>query len=106
MWPSPFPQRYCALSTTATAASELFLFGGIAQEPDRISNDQYMISTWDFSTTLLQTSGDVPNPRFEHSAMLTSTILLIWGGIASFTNKIKQNEALDDSLYLLNLGTS
>jgi hypothetical protein len=100
-WPSPFPRRLHALSTTATAAGELFLFGG--KTHDRIRNDLYIISTRDFSTTLLQTSGDVPNPRYAHRAVLTSTILLIWGGM---TNQNAQYQSDDDSFYLLNLGTS
>jgi hypothetical protein len=99
--PSPFPRRLHALSTTATAAGELFLFGG--KTHDRIRNDLYIISTRDFSTTLLQTSGDVPNPRYAHRAVLTSTILLIWGGM---TNQNAQYQSDDDSFYLLNLGTS
>jgi hypothetical protein len=98
-WPSPFPRRLHALSTTATAAGELFLFGG--KTDDRIANDLYMISTRDFSTTLLQTSGDVPNPRYGHRAVLTSTTLLIWGGTTDSTH---QND--DDSFYLLDLSTS
>ena len=93
---SLFPRSFHALSTTATAVGELFLFGG--RTPDRISNDVYRISTRDFSTTLLQTSGDVPNPRYGHCAVLTSTILLIWGGTTGSTD---QND--DDSFYLLNL---
>ncbi|KAI0283606.1 hypothetical protein BGY98DRAFT_1183851 [Russula aff. rugulosa BPL654] len=105
-WPSPFPRLFHALSTTATAAGELFLFGGLGHSSESPRNDLYVISTRDFSTTLLQTSGDVPNPRYGHRAVLTSTILLIWGGMANFSDKIIQNQALDDSLYLLNLGTT
>ena len=70
-------------------------------------NDLYVISTRDFSTTLLQTGGDVPGPRYGHCVVLTSTILLIWGGSTNL--KVKKNhlnQDLDDSLYLLNLGTS
>jgi hypothetical protein len=88
-----------ALSASATATGELFLFGGYVHSPGSPSNDLYVISTRDFSITLLQTSGDVPSPRYGHRAVLSSTILLIWGGIM-------QNEAFDDSLYFLNLGTS
>ncbi|KAF8492373.1 hypothetical protein F5888DRAFT_1858822 [Russula emetica] len=94
--PSPFPRYDYALSTSTTAAGELFLFGGYVQSSWSLSSDLYVISTRDFSTTLLKTSGDVPSPRYGHSAVLSSTILLIWGGIM-------QNQALDDSLYLLNL---
>jgi Kelch motif len=98
-WPSPFPRHSHAISTTATAAGELFLFGGFSDGHYR--GDLYVISTRDLSTTLLKTSGDVPSPRYAHCAVLTSTILLIWGG-ASYQNV--QNS--DDSFYLLNLGTS
>ena len=101
--PSPFPRHLHALSTTATAAGELFLFGGIAHDRDggHIGNDLYVISTRDFSTTLLQANGDVPGPRCAHHAVLTGTLLLIWGGS---TDSTEQND--DDSFYLLNLGTS
>ncbi|KAI0283615.1 hypothetical protein BGY98DRAFT_682872 [Russula aff. rugulosa BPL654] len=103
--PSPFHRESHALSTSATAAGELFLFlfGGYVHGSDSPSNDLYMFSTRDFSTTLLQTSGDVPNPRYGHCAVLTSTILFIWGGTTNFRDRIVQNQALDDSLYTLNL---
>ena len=98
---SPFP-RYChALTATATAAGELFLFGGYVH--GSASNDLYIFSTRDFSTTLLQTSGKVPSPRVAPGVALTNTNLLIWGGMGD-GNVLKQRP--DDSLYLLNLGTS
>ena len=63
-----------------------------------------MFSTRDFSTTLLQTSGDVPSPRGTHGAALISTnTLLIYGGNV---NPGDQNVLNHDSLHLLNLGTS
>jgi hypothetical protein len=88
-----------SLSTSATTSGELFLFGGYVHKSRTSSNDLYVISTQDFSTTLLKTNGDVPSPRFGHCAVLTSTTLLIWGGSA-------QNQNDDDSFYLLNLGMS
>ena len=102
-WPSPFPRRLHALPTTATATGELFLFGGIAR--DGIHNDLHVISTRDFSTSLLKTSGDVPSPRFAHRAVLTNTTLLIWGGETDLSDQEAQNQSNDDSFYLLNLGT-
>jgi hypothetical protein len=106
-WPSPFPRRFHALPTSATAAGELFLFGGYVHSSESPSNDLYVISTQDFSTTLLKTSGDVPSPRYAHRAVLTSTILLIWGGMRSFSLQNAQYQSDDDSsFYLLNLGTS
>ena len=98
--PSPFPRYGHNLTTTATAPSRSFLFGGLAH--DRASNDLYVISTRDFSATLLQTSGEVPAPRRGHVAALTSTSLLICGGMGG-----DYSDELDyGSLYLLNLGTS
>jgi len=102
--PSPFPRYGHALSTTATAAGELFLFGGYANNSTQ--NDLYVFSTRDFSTTLLHTSGGHPIPRAGHGAALTSTVLVIWGGATSFVSQNVLNRDLDDSFYLLNLGTS
>ena len=101
--PSPFPRSSHALTATATAANELFLFGGYAQGSPR--NDIYVFSTRDFSTTLLQTSGDVPSPRTSHGAVLTGNSLLTWGGITNFKDRHKPNQQQDDTLYILNLCT-
>ena len=101
---SLFPRSYHALSTTDTAAGDLFLFGGYVLTSGSVSNDLYVFSTRDFSTTLLRTSGEVPSPRMGHAAVLTSTFLLIWGGKATLQDVPNQRE--DDSFYLLNLGTS
>ena len=107
--PSPFLRHAHAYSTSATVAGELFLFGGCAHRPRSPSNDLYVFSTQDFSATLLQTSGDVPSPRYGHRAVLAYTTLLIWGGRTDFSEQgaqNAQNRSDDDSLYLLNLGTS
>ena len=103
---SPFPRSDHALSTTDTAAGDLFLFGGYVLTSGSVSNDLYVFSTRDFSTTLLRTSGEVPGPRMGHTAVLTSTILLIWGGNATLGYQDVPNKREDDSFYLLNLGTS
>jgi hypothetical protein len=81
----------------------LFLFGGYAQGVNTPSNDLQVISTKDFSTTLLKTSGDVPSRRYGHRAVLTRSTLLVWGGI---TFQYAQYQRDDDSFYLLDLGTS
>ena len=100
--PSPFPRNGHTLTATATAAGELFLFGGYGRGA-RASSDLYMFSTQDFSTTLLQTSGDVPAPRRAHGAALIGTTIFICGGK---TNSGDQYVLNHDSFYLLNLGTS
>ena len=98
--PSPLPRYSHTLTATTAAPGEIFLFGGRIR--DCTSNDLYVISTRDFSATLLQTSGEVPAPRFAHVAALTSTSLLICGGMGvNYGDVLK-----DNSLYLLNLGKS
>jgi Galactose oxidase, central domain len=77
--PSPFPRQGHTLTATATAAGELFLFGGWVG--DSKSTDSYLFSIRDFSATLLQTSGEVPTPRDRHGAALIGTTLLICGGV-------------------------
>jgi hypothetical protein len=102
--PSPFPRYGHALPATATAAGELFLFGGLVHESAR--NDLYVFSTRDLSATLLQTSGEVPTPRVGHAGALVSSVLLVWGGDTNTGGQDVIVEPQDDSLYLLNLGTS
>jgi hypothetical protein len=99
--PSPFPRNRHTLTATATAACELFLFGGYVN--GSASSNLYVFSTRDFSTTLLQTSGEIPTPRAAHGAVLVGTTLLICGGVTSSGD---ENVLNHDSLYLLNLGTS
>jgi hypothetical protein len=64
-----------------------------------------MFSTRDFSTTLLQTSGEVPGPRFRPAAALVSSVLLIWGGVTKFDDQGEPKGPYDDSLYLLSLAS-
>jgi hypothetical protein len=97
----PLERHTLTATVTATGASELFLFGGIVH--GRPSSEVYAFSTQDFSTTLLQTSGEVPTPRFAHGAALIGTTLLICGGKTDFGDEYALKH---DSLYLLNLGTS
>ena len=102
--PPPFPRSSHALTATANSAGELFLFGGYAQRSAR--NDLHVFSTWDFSTTLLETVGDVPSPRTSHGAALAGNNLLVWGGITNFKDRNVPNQQQDGSLYILDLGTS
>jgi hypothetical protein len=82
----------------------LFLFGGLVHDSAR--NDLYVFSTRELSGTLLQTSGEIPSPRVGHAGALVSSVLLIWGGDTNTGGQEVPTEPQDDSLYLLNLGTS
>ena len=99
---SPFPRYGHTLS--ATSAGELLLFGGHARRSLR--NDLYVFSTRDFSVTFLQTSGEVPSPRYMSAGVLVNHVLLIWGGATKLDDKSYATGPYDDSLYLLSLGTS
>jgi len=102
--PLPFPRSSYTLTATATAAGEFLLFGGFIGHVNRCaSSDLYVFSTRDFSTTLLQTSGEVPTPRAAHDAALVDNTLLICGGTTGLGDQDVLNH---DSLYLLDLGTS
>ena len=103
---SPFLRSTHALFPNATVAGELFLFGGWVESSKSLSNDLYVISTRDFSSKLLKTSGDVPEPRYGHCAVLTSSTLLVWGGGTDLGGRNEQDQRNDDSFYLLNLGIS
>ncbi|KAI0283607.1 hypothetical protein BGY98DRAFT_1093710 [Russula aff. rugulosa BPL654] len=98
---SPFLRHFHTLSTSTTAG-ELFLFGGYVHSSRLRSDDLYVISTRDFSTKRLQTSGDDPSPRYGHRAVLTSTTLLIWGGM---TFQYGQYQSDDDSFYMFDLAS-
>jgi hypothetical protein len=65
-------------------------------------------NTQDFSTTLLQTNGEVPTPHVAHGAMPTGigTTLLIFGGKTNLGDQNVLNQHQDDLLSLLNLGAS
>ena len=99
--PLPFPRYSHALTASATAAGELFLYGGCLPSGFP-GGDLYAFSTRDFSITPLQTIGEVPGPRSAHGAALISTTLLICGG----ETDIEQNVLNHHPLFLLNLGTS
>ena len=99
--PLPFPRFSHTLTGTPTPTplGELFLFGGYVR--GHASSDLYVCSTGDFSTKILQTSGEVPTPRAAHGAALIGTNLLICGGTMNFGERHALNHG---SLYLLNLG--
>ena len=99
---SPFYRYGHTLSITA--AGELLFFGGFAH--GTLRNDLYVFSMRDRSVTFLQTSGDVPSPRSLPAGVLVNDVLLILGGVTKFDNSSAVPTLhLDDSLYLLSLGT-
>ena len=106
--PSPFPRFGYTLSATASASGELFLFGGYLG--GSASKDSYAFLWWDLSATLsatlLQTSGEVPSPRLRHAGARFDTVLLIWGGATNVSDQGEIIGPYDDSLYLLDIGTS
>ncbi|KAG6336140.1 hypothetical protein ID866_2950 [Astraeus odoratus] len=99
--PSPFPRYGHALPATATAAGELYLFGGLVREAAR--NDLYLFTARDLSATLVQTTGEIPSPRVGHASAIVSSVLIVWGGDTKTDPMTNPAEKQDDGLYLLNL---
>jgi hypothetical protein len=58
----------------------------------------------DRSVTFLQTSGEVPSPRFLPAGVLVGSVLLIFGGDTNVDDDGFSIGPYDDSLYLLSLG--
>ena len=58
------------------------------------------------SATLLHTSGEVPSPRLRHAGAQFDTVLLIWGGATNISDQGEISGPYDDSLYVLDIGTS
>lgn len=97
--PSPFPRYGHSLPLNASQSGELFLFGGLVHES--VKNDLYLFGTRDVSSTLIQTTGEIPPPRVGHTSALISSVLIVWGG----DTKQRDTDKQDEGLYLLNLGT-
>lgn len=100
--PSPFPRHGHALSMTATATGDLWLFGGLVN--GIAQNDLYMISTRNMAATLVGTRGDTPSPRLCHASALLGNIFIVWGGDTSSNQEPQQTGVYDVGLYILNLG--
>ncbi|KAI0328180.1 galactose oxidase [Cubamyces sp. BRFM 1775] len=76
---SPFPRHGHAMAINQTSSSgDILLFGGLAVE--KMQNDLYVISVQDHSATLLDTTGDLPDPRTGHACVLMSDVFVVWGG--------------------------
>ena len=92
---SPLPRTHPAVTATANAAGESFLVGG--HQP-RSKDHAYVISTRDFSSAVLRTSGGVQTDLecSQHCSALIGTTFLFHGG----------TKTVGGNLRLLNLGTS
>lgn len=100
--PSPFPRYSHSISSTATDDGDLILFGGLVDGVS--SNDVYAVSIRDGRTRLIETTGDIPDPRFGHACIIIGNMLLIWGGDTRHAKNAHERVVLDNSLYCLNLG--
>jgi hypothetical protein len=119
--PSPFPRYGHAANSLASAAGEVYLFGGLVRES--VKNDLYTVYVdkviqppgtappgappgtvalgGGVNATLVQTTGEIPPPRVGHATVLVSNVLILWGG----DTKVRADDKQDEGLYLLNLST-
>lgn len=75
----------------------MLLFGGLVHESVR--NDLWSMDVRDCTTTMVKTKGDAPMPRVGHASAIADRIMLVWGG----DTKVKQDDAQDEGLYILDL---
>jgi hypothetical protein len=90
--PSPLPRIGFALC--ANSSGDLYLFGG-GRTATVNRNDLYLYSTFENTATLLETSGDIPSPRYRPASAMYGGDLIVWGG--------RSGTEHDDNLYMLDL---
>jgi hypothetical protein len=97
--PSPSPLPRFGFALCANSNGDLYLFGGgrISAARDYDSqNDLYLYSTAENTATLIETSGDIPSPRYRPASAMYGSDLIVWGGRSGTAEH-------DDNLYMLDL---
>ncbi|KIY66021.1 hypothetical protein CYLTODRAFT_399414 [Cylindrobasidium torrendii FP15055 ss-10] len=101
---SPFPRYGHALPATCTHTGDLYLFGGLVRG-DTVTNDLFLFNTRDYTSTLIQTEGEIPSERVGHASAVVSNVLIVWGGDTKSSPRSQPTDKLDAGLYLLNLAS-
>ncbi|KAK4684618.1 hypothetical protein P7C73_g5552, partial [Tremellales sp. Uapishka_1] len=96
---SPFPRYGLSVPAFPSHSGHMLLFGGLVHESVR--NDLWSMDIRDCATTPVKTKGDAPIPRVGHASAIADRIMLVWGG----DTKVRQEDAQDEGLYILDLRT-
>ena len=94
---SPFPRYGLSVPAFPSHSGHMLIFGGLVHETVR--NDLWSMDVRDCSTMLVNTKGDAPRPRVGHASAIADRIMLVWGG----DTKVRQDDAQDEGLYILDL---
>ncbi|KAL1924126.1 uncharacterized protein VTP21DRAFT_7161 [Calcarisporiella thermophila] len=92
------PRSFHASCAVSQGSNEVFIFGGYVK--NELKKDLFVYDALSNFTQPISTSGDVPSPRAQHTAVTIGNYLVIFGG------ETKKNQSgLDDNIYLMNKGT-
>ncbi|KAJ5095650.1 hypothetical protein NUU61_005006 [Penicillium alfredii] len=96
---NPFPRYGAAINSVASKEGDIYMMGGLI-DGSTVKGDLWMIESSGGSLSCFQvaTVSEGPGPRVGHASLLVGNAFIVFGG----DTKIDENDALDDTLYLLN----
>ena len=97
---SPFPRYGLSVPAFPSHSGHMLVFGGLVHE--NVRNDLWSMDVRDCATMPVKTKGDAPIARVGHAAAIADRIMIVWGG----DTKVKQDDAQDEGLYILDLRES
>ncbi|KAJ5103781.1 hypothetical protein N7532_004310 [Penicillium argentinense] len=96
---NPFPRYGAAINAVASKEGDIYMMGGLI-DGSTVKGDLWMVESSGGSLSCFQiaTVSEGPGPRVGHASLLVGNAFIVFGG----DTKINENDALDDTLYLLN----
>lgn len=96
---NPFPRYGAAINSIASKEGDMYMMGGLV-DGSTVKGDLWMVesSGGTLSCSSIATVSEGPGPRVGHSSLLVGNAFIVFGG----DTKINEDDALDDTLYLLN----
>jgi hypothetical protein len=96
---NPFPRYGAAINSIASKEGDIYMMGGLI-DGSTVKGDLWMVesSAGNLSCFPIPTVSEGPGPRVGHASLLVGNAFIVFGG----DTKINDNDALDDTLYLLN----
>ncbi|KAI9369239.1 hypothetical protein BJX61DRAFT_164745 [Aspergillus egyptiacus] len=96
---NPFPRYGAAINALASKEGDIYMMGGLI-DGSTVKGDLWMLesSSGSLSCFPIATVSEGPGPRVGHASLLVGNAFIVFGG----DTKVDENDALDDTLYLLN----
>ncbi|PKY06560.1 putative cell polarity protein [Aspergillus campestris IBT 28561] len=96
---NPFPRYGAAINAVSSKEGDIYMMGGLI-DGSTVKGDLWMMesSGGNLSCFPIATVADGPGPRVGHASLLVGNAFIVFGG----DTKVDENDALDDTLYLLN----